>query len=154
MDIVSKNQLMSLVASGRCHECFEHSEIGLFDITDMRARASELGELAVLSLEDITPFVVENRVIDDGRVKDLSETSWKNDPGIMIVLKRDSAGVPTVVMVDGHHRSIRRYIEGLVDMQMWMIPIEKALRPSEGWVKNPYIDWGDQIIDGKIVPRN
>jgi hypothetical protein len=152
--LITKTQLMASVVAGLRHESFEHSIDGLFDITAMRQKcaAEELGERAILPLDGIIPFIRENRVIEMQRVLALDYESWKNDPGMFIVESYDDAGVPTGIMVDGHHRAIRRQLEGEMEMVVWMVPKDKAIRPGANWMRHPD-DWGDAIIDGKIVKR-
>lgn len=154
--IVSKSELMRPVILGLQHECFDHETDGVFDVTEMRARADELGKLVEVPMENVAPFIAEARVIDMDRVMELNELSWKHDPGIALVMESPEEaedGTPTVMIVDGSHRAIRRSIEKCKTMRFWMIPIAKAIRPAEGWVKNPFVDWGDQIIEGQIVKR-
>jgi hypothetical protein len=149
--IISKLELMSYVIRGVSHECFEHSELGIFDVTEMRIAATKIGELKSVPIDMIAPFVMVNRVTEPARVMALDDASWKHDPGIMIVSEYDEQGVPTVTMVDGHHRALRRAIQGYESMDIWMIPLEKAIRPSPEWVKNPFFDWGEEIRDGQII---
>jgi hypothetical protein len=153
MIVVSKAEFMVPVLQGKQHECFEHSESGIFDITAMRLVLPNIGVLHTISLDQIVPFIMENRVTDPARVMQLAAASWRDDPGIFIVSDYDSEGTPNVTMVDGHHRAMRRAIEKETDMEMWFVPTEKAIRPAAGWMKNPYVDWGDPIVDGKIIRR-
>lgn len=148
---------MARVMSGHERECFEHSTEGIFDITRMREfiKCRKIqGALCSVDLGQIIPFMEKNRVIDMERVQELDRRSWRDDPGIFIVLKEDNDGSgPTVLMVDGHHRAMRRYLEGFHTIRMWFIREEHATRPEPGWARNTRIDWGDEIIDGKVVKR-
>lgn len=155
--ILTKSQLMERVISGHERECFSHSTEGIFDITGMRQliKSGKIeGELRTVDLDQVIPFIEQNRVVDMQRVHDLDRASWRDDPGIFIVLKEDTDGNgPTVLMVDGHHRAMRRRQEGFPTIWMWFIKEENAVRPAPGWVQNTSVDWGDEIIDGKIVKR-
>jgi hypothetical protein len=146
---VTKSLLMSYVSQGIHHECFEHSRLGRFDITTMRQRAASLGDKVSVPLDNIIAFIREQRVVEWDRIEALTRESWQDDPGIFIV-EEVVDGVPGGVMVDGHHRAFRRLMEGCTDMDFWMIPIEKALRPVPGFFHSG-MDWGDPIIDGKII---
>ena len=151
--ILTKAQLMDLVIRGGQRECFTHSEAGTFDVTAMRQAAPQIGEIQEIPLSNLLEFIAQSRVVDRDRVLSLPEESWRSDPGIFVVHEYDAAGVPTVTMIDGHHRAMRRALEGMETMQLWFIPIEKAIRPAPGWVTNPYVDWGDPIVDGKIIRK-
>ncbi len=153
MKLITKEELMRLVIYGEHHECFDHEHYGTFDITETRKMVEILGgHLQAVSLDQIVPFIREQRVTEEARIDGLHEDSWKHDPGIFLVVG-ETDGVPDVVMVDGHHRALRREKEGCEDMQMWFIPIENAIRPQEGWAHDKSIDWGDKIENGKIIKR-
>ncbi len=162
--VLSKTALMAGVAGGYLNECFEHSEMGRFDITAMRRHPEASGSLVTLSLERFVGHIREGRVIEEARMKELSDESWRYDPGIMLRLDETSVDengneMPTLLMVDGHHRALRRWSEGCATMEIWVIPIERAIRPDPATVLScgplTELDWGDAVIlDGKIVPRH
>lgn len=154
MKIITKAELMSLVINRGLHECFEHSEFGTFDVSAMREWCVEnldKCEIGAFSLSEVIPHIHTNRVTDAHRVMTLPDRSWQEDPAIFLVVKGEDH--PTHVMIDGHHRALRRGIEGEADMVAFFVPIELAIRPEAGWVKNPFFDWGDKIENGKVVPR-
>ena len=150
---ITKSQLMQPVIAGEQHECFEDSELGIFDVTAMReaCKAGRIGELTSIPLDQIIPMLAEQRVVDPDRVDELDEKSWRDDPGIFILTGFDEENIPNVCMVDGHHRAMRRHIEQLDNFVAYFVPVEQAIRPGEGWTKNPFVDWGDPIVEGKII---
>jgi len=152
---VTKGQLMAQVFSGHQRECFTHSDEGTFDISAMRAAlpAQLPHDSADVSLSQIIPFLAEHRVVEQARVQELSDWSWREDPGIFLVIPPKGGEGVTHLMVDGHHRAVRRHLEGMEDMRFYFVQLKDALRPAFGWVANPFVDWGDPIIDGRIVRR-
>ena len=142
MEQVSKSFLMSRVAKGLSHECFNHSDAGTFDITYIREHAQELGgELGWIALDDVIYHIRATRDTEPARVMQLEKESWENDPGIFVELRKD--GEVSHLMVDGHHRALRRAIEGHTRMQVWMIPFSERMRPGAGWIQHPTFTWGD-----------
>lgn len=143
--VVSKTDIMRLVESGRCHECFEHEHLGLFDVTAIREaiRRDEISfKLLCVGMDQIAPFVRENRVTESARVQALPWTSYESDPGIFIEIPDGSS-----LMVDGHHRALRREAEGIDHMYFYFIPLDAAIRPSNAWIKNPFVTWeGDSNV--------
>lgn len=148
----TKTQVMEYVIRGITRECFTHDGQGIFDVTAMRQRAHIIGELHSVYLEDIIPFILTERVIDEERVRTLSDASWQQDPAMCVVIPEQGGGV-SHLMIDGHHRAMRRHLEGMDSIDMWMIPLTYVLRPEPGWEQHPALDWGDKIVDGKIVRR-
>ena len=145
MKTISKLQMMSMVLKAIHHESFEHSTMGVFDVTLTRAWAIDNLEPVLVYLKDIIPFIMENRVTEPARVMQLKDVSWRVDPGITI-----QTGPDEYLMIDGHHRALRRNIEGEEDMLMYIVPLDKAIRPAPGWVRRDDVDWGDPIINGVI----
>jgi hypothetical protein len=152
MNLISKSELMLPVFRGEAHECFEHSELGIFDVTMTRAWAENNAEVMVVDLSDIVPFILTNRVTEPSRVMQLSEASWRSDPGLILYTEEPN-GSHEHVVIDGHHRALRRNAEGETTMGFYVLPLNRAVRPSYGWTKQSNVDWGDEIIDGKIVKR-
>lgn len=152
--LMSKSALMALVARGHANECFEHADAGRFDVTAMRKAAPFLGELICVSLTDIVPHIRSERVTEDARVRELGPISWQDDPGLAVYGHFGKSDVVEHLIIDGHHRALRRMREGLKDMMIWQIPIERALRPNDAlFAKRPGYDWGDELRDGKIFRR-
>lgn len=153
MNALTKSGVMDLVARGLAHESFEHTQHGLFDVTEMRLHAPELGEKHLIDLAMVIPHLQgDEREVDMSRVRSLDPHSWLYDPAMFIQIG-ETDGVPDVIMVDGHHRAMRRHLEGLTDMEAWLIPIDKVIRPNmEAMIRGP--EWGEkEIKDGKLVPR-
>lgn len=92
--VVSKAELMLPVFRGEQHECFEHSELGIFDVTATRAVIENIGTLHTVALDQIVPFVLQNRVTDPARVMQLPEQSWRNDPGTSLSPTTQTACLP------------------------------------------------------------
>ena len=137
--VITKTQIMQLVASGRTRECFEHESMGMFDVTAIR-RAIKKNEISFkllcVALDQVVPFVRQNRETEPARVSELTWESYENDPGIFIELPDG-----TSLMIDGHHRALRREAEGLDHMFFYFISLEQAIRPGENWVKHPFVTW-------------
>lgn len=150
MEHVSKSYLMSRVAKGLNHECFNHSEAGGFDVTRIREKAREMGgQIVLIGLEDIIHHIYTSRDTEPARVMQLTEESWRDDPGIFIELKEENGSV-SHLMIDGHHRALRRAIEGLETMRVWLIPFSEAMRPSALWIPSPHHTWGDEKFMEKV----
>lgn len=142
---------MDAVIYGHQRECFEHSIMGVFDITAMREWAVINCKSVLVPLNLIVPFVRTNRVTELERIKSLPDESWKTDPGMFIEIEKH--GKVSHLMIDGHHRALRRFDEGEEDMLNYIVPMKFAIRPSAGWIKDPRVDWGDELKDGKIIRR-
>ena len=151
MKLISKSELMSRVIQGHARECFEHSEQGIFDITAMREWAKMNTKPVWVLLSDINPFIRTNRVTELERVNNLPRESWESDPGMFILI--GSPPDETHVMVDGHHRALRREMQGEKRMLCYVVPIAEAKRPQPGWYKDIRVNWGDDIVNGAIVKR-
>jgi hypothetical protein len=122
---------MERVAAGHERERFVHPVEGIFDITGMRQsiKAGGEGDLRSVDLDLVVEFIKENRTIDMQRVHELDTVSWRDDPGIFVVLKPDTDGTgATVLMVDGHHRAMRRHLEGFHTTWMWFIDEKHAAK--------------------------
>jgi hypothetical protein len=133
-------------------ECFDHSELGRFDITAMREVAPQIGTLIGIDLDCIHDHIRDNYVWEEERVLNLPDESWQNDPGIVLVFMED--GVLTHCVVDGTHRVIRRHRERCDNMTFWEIPLEKAIRPGMEWGVLKTHNWGPHdIVNGKKVTR-
>lgn len=159
---VKKSQLAKLVAKGRVHESFVHSTCGTFDITLMRefaqknvrfsadgeVRESEV-ELVLLTInEEVKQFIMQSRDVEEERIMELSEESWDRDP-IMGVHYPDG----TTLLIDGHHRILRRLIEGKTDVIAYMFKPEQIIRPQTGWGDMKGVEWGNKtFVDGELVP--
>lgn len=157
MEQVSKTRLMNYVIAGRMRECFSHSDQGEFDVTAQRAwceqNALDEAKCQVINvgLEQIIPWLAEHRVVEDQRAAELPETSWLLDPGIFIHYVDIEAGTESHLMIDGHHRALRRHREGKDNMLFYLVPSKFIIRPSKDWIPNPWFDWGDKMVDGKII---
>jgi hypothetical protein len=145
--LMSKTEVMKLVKWGRVHESFEHEHEGRFDITAMRMLPPQIrGKVYELPIHEVLAFILINRVLDVQRVRDLDVESWRNDPAIAIQMIRD-----------GVHRIMRRHQEGLQTFLCYVIDEKHAIRPDlNEWQPGVErgIDWGDELVDGKIVKRD
>lgn len=137
----TKTQLMRSLQRGYRHEVFSHSTMGLFDITLMR-EALSVGRLPAtretVLLSSFYAAMCTMREVDYERVVTLPDESWQDDPGIFILVP-DSDGSTSYLMADGHHRCVRRRLEGKEDMVFWMVPLEHAIRSQSGALS--YLDW-------------
>jgi hypothetical protein len=153
--IMSKTEVMKLVSWGRVHESFEHEHEGRFDVTAIRMLSPQIkGEVHELPIHDVLAFILINRVLDVQRVRDLDAESWRNDPAIAIQMVRD--GITEHLLIDGVHRIMRRHQEGLQTFRCYVIDEKHAIRPDlNKWQPGVErgIDWGDAVVDGKIVKR-
>lgn len=155
-DLMTKTALMKLVAAGSVHEAFEHSIDGSFDITAMRAWAQTHRVAAVsFAIGDAVDHLRTDRVVDEQRIAELDENSWRNDPA-MVVLFDNEDGSVSHLLIDGTHRILRRHKEGLTDFLCYLIPSANVIRPdNKEWVRgvDRGIDWGDDVVGDKIVKR-
>lgn len=151
--LMSKSDNMKLISAGRVHETFEHSEQGLIDVTVLRQQCKDgkFGAPYDVGLDQVVPFIHQSRVFEMERVEELDEESWRNDPGIFVIL-RDPSGI-SHMLIDGTHRALRRRLEGLDGMLFYVVPQEHIVRPKPGFMQ--LTDWGDSVLkDGKIVKRS
>lgn len=158
--LFTKTALMSLIVQGVAKEAFtfcpdDGSKPLVYDVTAMREWCrrvdADKAPIVNISLSQITPFVREHRDTEQARVVALPYDSWRFDPGIFLLMKDGSH-----LMIDGHHRALRREIEGKTDMLFYMVEEQYAIHPSDDWhhTKEFGIDWGQKdIVNGKLVPR-
>jgi len=161
MLLVSKTDLMSRVARGHCHEAFEHSIEGRFDITLMRQKALDERRTPqhVPVTADIIQFLMTNRVWEEARVQHFIDKAAENwEPAMLVCYKGD-----VHLIVDGAHRLIAGYRLALPDMKaagtntflasFWVFDESEIIRPQQNWVPNPHLDWGDEMTNGQIIKR-
>lgn len=148
-----KSTLMTLVTAGLSHECFEHSIHGHFDVTLMR-EAIRLGTIPYETVQTPVDYLVkhikESRVVEESRWMHLPFKSWYDDPGIAVITPDDQGGIWTI-MIDGHHRAMRRQFECKELMVLHLVPLEAAIRPAPSL--RQIADWGDPMVNGKIIRR-
>lgn len=151
-DLMTKDQVAALVASGKVHESFTHSVMGTFDVTLMRERAFSLPmPIQSIALEpDTYTFIAMNRDIDSQRVANLTHQSWYCDPAILIHCKDD-----TMLIIDGNHRIMRRFEEGMNHFLAFVFEEDEAIRPPADFHLDPKMQWGSMEVssDGRISPR-
>lgn len=155
LPVVSKTKIMQLVFDGICHECFSHSTEGLFDVTLMREFALQNPTKVDRWKAPLNLFLDhlrENYVFEGARVAELSEVSWQSDPGLIVLFSAPD-DLDTTLIIDGVHRAMRREAEGQEDMEFFVFDESQIIRPAPGFVENPFADWGDKVVDGKIVKR-
>jgi len=142
---------MHYVEVGLLQEVFQHSVMGIFDISGMRiaiAKGSIPHQRVQVDMSSLLGHTMANRDICMDRVNELSNESWLFDPGIILHCKDG-----THCLIDGSHRLIRRAQEGRTTMNFFMVEEMDALRPD----LNNYIDafdWGKELKDGKLIPRH
>jgi hypothetical protein len=126
---ISKSQLMQSIAQGLGHECFEHSNEGVFDITLMRAWAATHLTAVTVELAHFIEFVREGRIWEAARVDELTYNQWRYDP-IMFVAYPTEDGPMSHVLVDGTHRALRAHKEGSKFIKAFIVPEDKIIRPA------------------------
>ena len=152
MQIVSKTEIMRRVAQGDAHEAFTHSIDGVFDITLMRRWAKANLDPVRVDLADFIDFVRANRDIDEARVSELTNEEALNDPGMFVQYDKPGDGIYHL-HIDGVHRALRLYSMGIPYQWVWIVPEAAIIRPSPLMRKNPWVDWGKEFIDGRLVER-
>lgn len=153
--VVSKDDIMRHVIEGPGRESFEHSTEGRFDVTGTRhlLHGDRIPWMQQdVPLSEICDFLRANRVFDPRRVDSLDEASWRYDPGIFVIIPEPGGDI-SHLMIDGTHRALRREKEGMETMAFYFVELRYAQHPGQNWTPHPFLDWGDQLIDGKIVKR-
>jgi hypothetical protein len=157
MDVVKKSELMAAVAQGRLHEAFEHSELGWFDVTAMRDWAKRHAEVIDVDINCAVDFIRESRVVEMTRVHELPTESWQNDPAMYVCIVGTPPEPTTYLLIDGSHRIMRRHIEGLSTFKAYIVEQKDVIRVDStkfGRTTDIFgIDWGDPVVNGKIVRR-
>lgn len=154
VDRVSKSQLMTMVARGEMRETFEHEEEGMFDVTAMREFARANLSPIQIDLDCVVDFVKEQRVHDMQRVYDL--TPDQRDEPILYVCCTEPAPLPTTyLLIDGSHRVLRRKLDNFDHVDAYVLDRAQIIRPDWSLFGRTRdllnMDWGDDIINGKIV---
>lgn len=156
MPIMTKTELMALVAAGKIHESFEHSEEGHFDVTAMREWArAHAAPIVSFSMEGIIEPLRAGRVVDEERVKTLHLNSVLNDPSMIVTYEKD--GVTSHLVIDGTHRILRRHKLGMKNFPAYLIHSDDIIRPdTTQFVRgvDRGIDWGDGVEGDKIIKRD
>jgi muconolactone delta-isomerase len=144
--IVKKSELVELVRRGLVHESFEHSHIGVFDITVMRDFHALLAPMGVIKpintpLAPLCDHIRAARDFEPARIDELSAYSWNADPGIIVLLPSGES-----VIIDGTHRALRREREGLKTMRFYSWPLaiaDQVGRPDTSKFGDiPGVEWG------------
>lgn len=151
---MTKTEIMALIEKGSVHERFTHSIEGEFDITAMREWASKNVKPVRVPISEVIEFVTTSRVMDVERVRTLTTWSWRIDPALAVEYVND--GKTEHLLVDGTHRIMRRHLEGQTEFPCWIVPESAIVRPNmDEWCNGEErgLDWGDELIDGKIVKR-
>lgn len=144
MSLMSKTQLMQLVAEGKCRECFtfipdDGTPERRYDVSLLRGQIRARlvpWRTTTLMLDCLVPFLSVNRVWEQSRVDALNPDSYELDPPIAL---QDG---DTVILVDGVHRIMRLHQSGHTTVKIVFVDEAKAPRVSPGWGQNPGHDWG------------
>lgn len=146
---LTKDELAALVAAGKVHESFTHSEMGTFDITLMRQRAEKqkMPVHEVLLNAEVYTFLATHRDIDQARIENLKYESWNCDPAIIIKCKDG-----TMLVVDGNHRIMRRFEEGKDFFLTYFFEEDEAVRVPPDFRIDTARQWGSMTVDsdGKL----
>lgn len=156
MTVHTKASLMRAIAQGLAQEIFSHAELGEFNVTLMRAAAERMlyenrVEIVHVALDQIIGHIMTDRVTEPARVMGLGTESWEDDPGLIVHYESDNSHL----LIDGHHRAMRRNAEGKETMPFFLLKEKDIIRPD---YRRPHWkpDWGDKIIDpitGKVRER-
>lgn len=120
---LTKTELSARVKEANAGEVFEHSELGWFNISEMREMLRYFPEwICQVDIKALLPQVGGSNVWAEERVKSLTDEECE-EPGIVIV---DFDG--THVLADGIHRLIRRERNGEQIMRFYFCPVEHAIR--------------------------
>jgi hypothetical protein len=156
MNLMTKTQLMDLVAAGKIHESFEHSDEGHFDVTSMRQwAAANKAPIVSFSLAGMVEPLRAGRVVDEERVANLPLNSVLNDPAMVVVYNEE--GQSRHLVIDGTHRILRRAKLGLRTFPAYLIDSIDIIRPdTTKFVRgvDRGLDWGDGVEGDKIVKRD
>ena len=148
MPVISKSALMTAVAAGVMREYLTHSTEGVFDVTAMREYAEQSSEICLVETREMYRMVMGSRVTSATRSAELSRDQWARDPIIAVVYDDG-----THLLIDGSHRTMRAYMEGLPHMYAYILPESAVIRPGEG--ERQEINWGEHdIVDGEIKKRD
>lgn len=176
MALMTKTEIMAHVAAGEIHETFDHETEGSFDITMMRKLAHAAWtaslqanlklagsgqplvkpdvELRRFHMQGMEAAIRASRVIDETRIMQLDDYSWRNDPALVVEYVTD--GTEYQLIIDGTHRILRRSKEGKSTFDAYVFTTNQIIRPDMNkfvqGVKRGY-DWGDDVVDGKIIKR-
>lgn len=144
MSLMSKTQLMRLVADGKCREAFtfipdDGTPERQYDVSLLRTQIRQQlipWQTSLVMLDCLVPFLSTNRVWEQDRVDALGPDSYELDPPIAL---QDG---PTVILADGVHRIMRLHQKGHVTVKIIFVDEPNAPRVSPGWGQNPGHDWG------------
>ena len=155
--IIPKSAIMALVARGEHCECFEHEELGLFDVSAMRERAKTHGEAVEIAIDQVEPFVRANRVFEQARVDQLDSYSWRFDPVLYVRLEEGPPHGTSYLLIDGAHRVLRRHQEGCDTVLAVILTEADIIRPdltALGRTSDMVgIDWGAPLASLKRKPK-
>ena len=154
--LISKSQLMQVIESGRGRETFTDSEEGIFDVTAMREYAfkNKLPTQA-FPTRGMEQYLREHRVIDNARVRELRDYSYLCDPALVVIYQRPGEAVQHL-LIDGSHRIMRRCINRFSTFRAYVFTEAQIIRPDltgRATLEEVGMDWGDKVVDGKIVKR-
>lgn len=152
MAIMSKKEIMDFVIAGKAREVFEHSDEGRFDVTAMREFAKKNVIAVMVPVELTAPILKTIRVIDWDRVNSLDLYTCMTDPAMAVILDRPGVEIEHL-MIDGIHRCLRLEKEGVKHQPVWMLEEKHVIRPDMNLMMKVH-DWGDIMVDGKIVKRS
>lgn len=145
MTTLNKQEVAKLVASGVLRETFTssdyHSPIDITFIREALAYNPTRWTQTIIPLSaELIAFLYRAREIDDERVMLLTEDQI-NDP-IFVATFQD--GKPGVCPIDGHHRMVRRFRQGLTTVLAYLIPWQQLPVAN----RQP-VEWGNKQVDLK-----
>lgn len=151
---MTKSEIMARIIMGNGHETFTHSIEGHFDVTLMRNKAiAEKREPVLVPVALLVDHLRTNYVHEAARVRHFVEKFTQTpdlyDPA-MFVSYQDG----TSLLVDGVHRVLAADYLRMEHYIFWRFTEDEIIRPDFNLMGfNPERDWGDALVDGKIVKR-
>lgn len=144
---MTKTEIMKVIASGRAIESFQYvpengPEVN-YNITALRKgleHRPSFAEVVHVPMDQCIDFMRKNRIWEMQRCKDLTMAEYMNDPAI--ALTEGEGEKITHCFVDGVHRIIRRHMEGLDTVLVWVLPEKYAPRVDGNFVASSRFDWG------------
>lgn len=144
---LTKSELMKLITADIVHEAFTHEHEGVFDVTAMRDFAkANLFRQSIAMNDSVIQELRKYHIIDEARISELQRASWLDDPALIVQYMEEIDGVlqPTMLLVDGVHRIIRRFHEGLDFFEAYIFEESQIIRPKADWINAPDV-WGESI---------
>lgn len=166
MEARTKTEMMASVIAGRSLETFHHIDLGIFNVTVLRAyikknpkfpafkcKFSDVRMEAKVGHLDPMQWLIGNREIDYARAASLTDDQLK-EPVIHVLCPAGTNGdEETHLLIDGIHRIFERHRRGKSFFRYHLFPLAVCpLVDTTGFV---HVPWGEKdVIPGLgLVPR-